>query len=296
MASNTLAKHPSGQFQITFTIPFAEISKAYQTSLEELAKDIEVPGFRKGKAPLPKVEASIDKNRVYDRAIQQIIPQLYTAAVQEHQLKPILTPDVRLIKAQENEDWQIEAISTELPQADVTQALAKIKGLIKASPIWTPEKGGDKDATQEAPDTDPETQRNQQLQQIIDFLLKEVVLEVPPILVTQETNRLLSNLIGQLEKLGVNLDQYLQSVNKTGDQLRQEYTLRAAEDLKIEFTLAQISNDLKVDLSEAEVNQFIDTAPDEQTKQNLRQPQMLNQIRAMLIKRKTLDELLKLAQ
>lgn len=290
MASNTLTKHPSGQFDILFTITSAEMQAAYEVALQDLAKDVELPGFRKGKAPAEKVAEKLDKNQVYDRAIQNIIPQLYGDAVKQHQLRPIITPEVRLVNAKEGEDWQIRATSTELPSTDVGPVLEKLKGRFKSAEIWTPESG--KPQVEDAP-TDPEAQRNRQLQQIIDFLLKETTMEIPGILVNQETNRLLSNLLSQLEKLGVSLDQYVASTGKTVDALRQDYSTRATEDLKIEFTLAQISSHEHINLTDAELQEFIATAPDQQTRDNLQQPNMINQVRAMLIKRKTLDHLLK---
>ena len=47
-----LAKSADGTIQITFTIPWKEILQNRTKAAEELGKNLDIPGFRKGKAPL----------------------------------------------------------------------------------------------------------------------------------------------------------------------------------------------------------------------------------------------------
>ena len=50
--TSVVAKEGDGNIQITFTIPTDLVSSTKEEVIKELAKDITVPGFRKGMAPL----------------------------------------------------------------------------------------------------------------------------------------------------------------------------------------------------------------------------------------------------
>ena len=67
-----------------------------------------------------------------------------------------------------------------------------------------------------------------------DELIQEIQ-EIWPFLIEKETNRLLSQLLDELKRLGMSLDQYLASRGKTDEQLRSEYDERAEKDLKMEW-------------------------------------------------------------
>ena len=58
--SSVIARSDDGTVQITFTIPSVVIKKEEDLALVHLAQDLEVPGFRKGKAPIEKVREKID--------------------------------------------------------------------------------------------------------------------------------------------------------------------------------------------------------------------------------------------
>ena len=54
--TSTVAKEADGTIQITFSLPQEPVKKAREAVVADLAKDVEVPGFRKGKAPVAKAE------------------------------------------------------------------------------------------------------------------------------------------------------------------------------------------------------------------------------------------------
>ena len=59
-ASSTVAKGGDGTIQINLTIPFETIKRTRLEAAGELSENVEVPGFRKGKAPIDKVLEKID--------------------------------------------------------------------------------------------------------------------------------------------------------------------------------------------------------------------------------------------
>jgi len=286
--ANTLARQDNGQFQISFSIPQVDIKAGYKTALEHLSKDVDVAGFRKGKAPLDKVEQKLDKNDIYEHMIRDMLPVLLNNAVADHKLKPILTPSVRIVSSPEDGDWQFEAVSCEMPKIEVEKGLTKIKGLLKKDGIWTP--GKDTDEKPKEPSED------EKLAKIFDALVEEVKVELPEILLKQEADRQLSELLDQIQKLGLTLEQYLSSTGKKVEDLRADYAKRASDQLKIEFVLAEVSKVAKIEVKKEEIDQLIESTADLKLKESLQSPESRRHIELSLIKRKTVEYLLELAK
>lgn len=76
-----------------------EIDKAYK----KVARQINIPGFRKGKAPKVLVERHVGKDALVHEAVEQIFPSVYREALEQTQIKPIDQPEVEDIQAEEGQ-------------------------------------------------------------------------------------------------------------------------------------------------------------------------------------------------
>ncbi|MEJ2441407.1 MAG: trigger factor [Patescibacteria group bacterium] len=74
--SPAIAKSKDGTIQITLKIPFKEIKAARETAAREIGKNLEISGFRKGKAPLSKLLANIPENTLIEQTLRLILPKL----------------------------------------------------------------------------------------------------------------------------------------------------------------------------------------------------------------------------
>jgi trigger factor len=74
----------------------AEFASAKNAAFRKLAQKAEVPGFRKGKTPRPLLEQFLGKEAIADEAIEDMFPDLYEQALQEHEIQPIGMPRVSL--------------------------------------------------------------------------------------------------------------------------------------------------------------------------------------------------------
>lgn len=287
MPKSTLAKTDTGEIQFTITIPKQTVKEAYDGALEEAIKDIVVPGFRKGKAPKNLAEQKIDKSRLYEKVLQQVVPQAYAQAVKEHKLAPIISPKIELLKAQEGQDWEFRATTCERPKVKLGDYKEKIRKSLAPTKLWTPDK---KDAQQkgEKPSLEEKTQK------VIQVLLEEAKVSLPQILVEEEVNRALSNLINQTNNLGLTVDQYLASIGKSSDQIRAEYQQRVESDLRLQLTLDEIARKEKIEASKKEIDELIKVTGDEKVKENLNTPLQRAYIKGILQRRKALDFLAKL--
>ena len=114
-------------------------------------------------------------------------------------------------------------------------------------------------------------------------------IQIPRILIDQEANRLLSQLIDEIKRLGISLDQYLSSRGKTEVELRSEYEERAEKDLKLEFLLRKIADEEKITVEQKEIDEAVAAIKDEKQRKDIAQNPYL--VASIIRQQKTLNYL-----
>ncbi len=280
-----VAKTDDGTVQMTFIIPFNEIKHERAHVEKELAENVEVPGFRKGKAPLEKALSKIPESEILEHTLQHILPQLLGKAMTEHKLRLAIYPKFELIKANPNEDWEVRATSAEFPEVTLGDYKEKILAEARASSLWTPDKG----------DKDKKLTADQKQQIVIKTLLENVEITIPRILIEEETNSRLSQLLERIEKLGLNFESYLSSVGKTPDALRGEYEKQSRDTLALDLILNKVADEEGIAIKEEEIKAAIAaSAADQDLAEKLETPEQKRIIESILRKRAALEKLTEL--
>ena len=94
--SHTYEKVSGNKAKLTFTIPAERFDEALLQAFLKLRKRINVPGFRKGKAPRQIIERLYGESIFFDDAFELLFPDAYRAAVDEYDLKPVGQPEIDL--------------------------------------------------------------------------------------------------------------------------------------------------------------------------------------------------------
>ena len=94
--SHTYEKVSGNKAKLTFTVPAEQFDEAMQKAYLKLRGRINVPGFRKGKAPRSLIERMYGEGVFYDDAFELIFPDVYEAAVKEYDLHPVDRPEIDL--------------------------------------------------------------------------------------------------------------------------------------------------------------------------------------------------------
>lgn len=270
--ASTITKLPDGTITLKITIPFSEVKKTREVVLEELAKNAKVAGFRKGKAPKKLVEEKIDPTSVREEVLRTLLPKFYIEATNEHKLRPIMDPKVHIPGALTfDKDWEFEAVTCEAPEVDLNGYKAKISNTTAKSKIIVPGK-------------EPEKPK---IDELIKVLLENVKVIVPKPIIDREVDRLLSQTLDEIKRLGLTLDQYLASTNKTPETLRADYGIKASSDLKLEFALQKIAEVEKITVEEKDLQATIEKAKTPEERQNLEANKYL--LASILRQQKTLD-------
>ncbi len=268
---SAIQKQQDGTIQLTITIPASEVEKVRKEVVAEMVKATELPGFRKGKAPQKLVEEKLDKEKIKEEVLKKVLPKFYTQAVTEHKLKPILNPKIHVQKLEDGKDWQFIALTCEAPVVKLDSYKENIQKITTKSKIIVP--GQEK--------------QEPKLEDVVKALLESVSAQIPAILIAQEAERLLAQLLDDIKRLGLTLDQYLASTQRTPEALRAEYEKKVEGDLKLEFTLQRIAEEEKITVSDKEIEEAILKAKDENERKNLEQNKYL--LASILRQQKTLD-------
>jgi trigger factor len=92
--NHTVEKLSTNKVKITFQIPAEAFDEAMQKSFLKNRGRINVPGFRKGKAPRKLIESMFGEGVFYDDAFDSLFPEAYQTAVKENDLMPVDQPQV----------------------------------------------------------------------------------------------------------------------------------------------------------------------------------------------------------
>ena len=282
--TSTVAKEADGTIQITFSLPQEAVKKTREAVVADLAKDVEVPGFRKGKAPVAKAEGQIPLETIIQKVVGRLLPQALCEAITQNKLKLAIYPHIHVLKADADKPWQVVAETCELPSISLGNYKEVVRGAVKAKEIWTPEKG--------EREKEKELSREEKQQEVIKILLSSIKINIPKILIEEEVNGRLTNLLDRIEKLGLGLEGYLASLGKTPDTLRGEYKKQAEETIALDLILDKIGEEEGLKITEGQIDEVITaSAADPSLRDKLNTLEQRRLISGVLRRRSSLDSL-----
>jgi trigger factor len=88
------------------------IQKAYKKNVGRF----NIPGFRKGKAPRVIIERYYGEGVFYEDAINEVCPEAYQAAVDQHKLHPVDRPEIDIVQLEKGKPFIFKAIVTVKPE------------------------------------------------------------------------------------------------------------------------------------------------------------------------------------
>lgn len=104
-----------------FTISQEDFEKSINKAYKKVRGKINVPGFRKGKAPKRIIEAKFGKNVFYEDALDFAIPEAYSKAVDENSLEVIDQPDIDIKEFEDGKDIVISAKVEVKPEVELCE-------------------------------------------------------------------------------------------------------------------------------------------------------------------------------
>ena len=95
--------------RLAIEVPFAELEPSLRKAYRDIAAQVTIPGFRKGKVPSAIIDQRIGRGAVLNEAIQDAIPTQIVAAVREHEVKTLGRPSVEITELTDGEALKFTA-------------------------------------------------------------------------------------------------------------------------------------------------------------------------------------------
>lgn len=359
MVNKTVNKLPKAQVDVTVSADWADVETIYNQVVERIAQETEIPGFRKGTAPLPMVENAAS-SKINDEFLKEAMPQLLVSALQEQNIIPIDYPRYQLISFTKGSPLSYKATVTERPVVKVgeyktikpqrpalkTVTDEEVNKIVEdlfrrwkmrnpaAQKAATPpsstgtagsmsfnqtQPANPQPTTSDAPDdnfaqavgaqnladlkvkikTDLENEAkyNNELdyeESILQEVEKITQVEVPDILVEDELSRMLVSLQRRVSEMGLLMEDYLKTQNKTLEGLKAEWRDQALKNVRMELGLAEVARLENVNITDEELQAEIDKIQDQRLKAQFEQQEPRLHLRHSLRQIRTLDLLKKM--
>ncbi|KZS66561.1 trigger factor [Mycobacterium kansasii] len=95
--------------RINVEVPFEELEPDFQRAYKELAKQVRLPGFRPGKAPIRLIEARFGREAMLDQIVNAALPSRYGQALAESEIQPLGRPDIEVTRKEYGQDLAFTA-------------------------------------------------------------------------------------------------------------------------------------------------------------------------------------------
>ncbi len=107
--------------KLTVEVPFEELKPNLDKAYQQIAKQINVPGFRRGKVPPMVIDRQVGRGAVLEQAINDILPNKYVEALEANDLTPLAQPDIEGLEIGDDEGFAFTAEVDVKPAFDVPE-------------------------------------------------------------------------------------------------------------------------------------------------------------------------------
>ena len=95
--------------KLTVEVPFEELKPSLDAAYKQIAHQINIPGFRRGKVPPMVIDRQVGRGAVLDQAINDVVPKKYVEALQANDLVPLAQPEIEVTRLEDNETLEFTA-------------------------------------------------------------------------------------------------------------------------------------------------------------------------------------------
>ena len=110
---------------LTVEVPEEKVKEDLNQAFKKVVKEVQAPGFRKGKMPRPMFEKMYGVESLYNDALDFILPEAYSNAVEEADINPVDRPEIDIEQMEKGKSLIFKATVTVKPEVK----LGDYKGL-----------------------------------------------------------------------------------------------------------------------------------------------------------------------
>lgn len=134
-------KKESNVAEVEIEIPAKKGVDAYNRAIKNYAKYVNIPGFRKGKAPRNVVERNVGADRIKSEALEILLPEVFSTVISENKLDVVSQPTIEKFDFEVGKDVKVTAKMELRPEVTIKE----YKGMnVEVEEYETPEDAFDK--------------------------------------------------------------------------------------------------------------------------------------------------------
>lgn len=122
---NVTVERVENEATLKITAPAAVVNDGFKKAVAKIANNVNIPGFRKGKAPRNIIEMHYGKEAVKQEAFEIVANKAYSDALDQEKLIPVSDPKVEESTFEEGKDMELTIKVTLKPEPE----LGEYKGL-----------------------------------------------------------------------------------------------------------------------------------------------------------------------
>ncbi|MCI9365893.1 MAG: trigger factor [Clostridia bacterium] len=115
----------ANELKLSFEVEAVKFDEAIKKVYEKSAKYFNIPGFRKGKAPMAIVEKHYGPEIFYEDAFNEVVPEIYEKELKENNIEAVSHPDLDITQIGKGQDLKFTAVVQIKPEVK----LGKYKGI-----------------------------------------------------------------------------------------------------------------------------------------------------------------------
>ena len=85
---------PESRVRLDVEVPEEDVAHAFEHAASDMAESLRLPGFRKGKAPVPVVVARVGREAVWQEALRGHLDSWFWSAAEASGIRPVASPEV----------------------------------------------------------------------------------------------------------------------------------------------------------------------------------------------------------
>lgn len=121
MTKVDLEKLEQNQIRLTIEVDAAAVEAAMEKAFQQVARRVNIPGFRRGKAPRTIVERYVGKSSIMEGALDELLTPSYRDALEQQDIDPIVQPDIDIVEFEAGKPLRYTATITVKPEVALGQ-------------------------------------------------------------------------------------------------------------------------------------------------------------------------------
>lgn len=107
--------------KLSVEMPFEELQPSFDEAYKTIAKQVSIPGFRKGKVPARVIEQRFGRGAVLEEVINDAVPKAYENALREKEIVPVGRPEVDVTEIEDGQHVKFTAEVDVRPEFDLPE-------------------------------------------------------------------------------------------------------------------------------------------------------------------------------